>query len=147
MEKPSSKQAFPDGVGRVGLFWMFRGKAVGAIFRLREAVEVDGILGPDCDHQQAWVYLQEVFPQFVGMEYFQIPRGRVLFDSGIKRFIVFSAPRLLKNEEAIEELAWAFQLPNDSPLVLVDAPMYEDPRILDWEANLPRKGFPKKTVK
>jgi len=96
----------------VGIFWMDRSgeplcrKSVS----LREAVPYGEFLIYDGHHYQDWAGVVATNPQWDGMEYEEVPRGRVvhLSSPGRSRFIVYMPKELRRHEKRIQK---EFMLP------------------------------------
>jgi len=64
---------------KVGIFWVFRGKLYAAAVPVKEGVQsVDAING-QADHVTFCPRPQRLHLELRGLEYEQVPRGRVLF--------------------------------------------------------------------
>jgi hypothetical protein len=80
--------------GDVGIFWVDRGQLIIAAVPLADGVD-DGVFanGPD-DHDPYWPIMQRTDANLRGLEYDQVPRGRVLFNKAENRFYCFLDTRL-----------------------------------------------------
>ena len=96
----------------VGIFWMGRsGKALHKkSVSLREAGSYGEFKTYDGSHHLEWAAATCAFPQWQGMEYEDLPRGRVVYftSPGENRFIVY-IPRVLRRHES--KILTAFMLP------------------------------------
>ena len=72
--------------GDVGIFWIDRGQLIIAAVPLADRVD-DGVFvnGP-ADHDPYWPIVQRTHANLRGLEYDQVPRGRVLFNKTESRF-------------------------------------------------------------
>jgi hypothetical protein len=96
----------------VGIFWM---SGDGEIFfkqaiSIRDAVSYDQFRTFEGSHYEEWDAAVRATPQWAGMEYEEVPRGRVVLCivPGRSRFIVY-LPKQLRGHEAI--IARTFLLP------------------------------------
>lgn len=91
-----------DETGKVGAFWIIPGpRVIGEACDLALALETDGVLNGPLGHGTLWERLERP-AAFIGRAYTTVPRGRVLFMSSPKRFVVYAAVEVLKNPEARE---------------------------------------------
>lgn len=77
----------------IGIFWFFRGKLFGRTVRFSEGEEsCPGLLDSSSNHSDVWEEdrtLLADFPELKGKEYFNIPRGRVLWNKAENHAIVY----------------------------------------------------------
>jgi hypothetical protein len=98
----------------VGIFWMGRsGKPMSRkSVSLRDAVPYGEFLIYDGNHHDDWAAVVCTEPEWEGMEYEEVPRGRVVHLTlpGKSRFIVYLPKELRRYEKKILR---AFMLPPD----------------------------------
>jgi hypothetical protein len=72
--------------GDVGIFWVDHGHLIMAAVTVTDGVN-DGVFvnGPD-DHDPYWPIMQRTHANLRGLEYDQVPRGRMLFNKTESRF-------------------------------------------------------------
>jgi hypothetical protein len=72
--------------GDVGIFWVDHGHLIMAAVPVAEGVD-DGLFvnGP-YNHDPCWPIVQRNHTHLQDLEYFHVPRGRVLFDKTKDRF-------------------------------------------------------------
>lgn len=78
---------------RVGIFWFYNDAIFGKATELIQGeVTVGGIIDSPDNHADFWTnnpdYLMR-YPELSGREYFEVPRGRVLYDQTQNRPIVY----------------------------------------------------------
>jgi len=113
----------------LGILWFFKGRLIKA-----ETVLEDGINGPDAinardDHVNVWPALQRRNPDLVGLEYDEVPRGRVVFIKKSTKFRVYMDKKFHK--PAIRKSILAFRLPKIRTQFLTDPHYTTDPRELE----------------
>lgn len=93
----------------IGIFWVYHGMVFGRAEPVIAGTEaVPGLVDSNLDHVTLWekmVPAMRAFPELVTMEYQQIPRGRVLWQSKKNRHLVYLDKILLtpENRAAIAE--------------------------------------------
>ena len=97
----------------VGIFWVDTKKAnvYSDKSKIRDADEYGGFKIHKRCHYEAWGHIQQENPQWKGVQYEDIPRGRVTFDIKQSKFIVTMCPMLNKpkfKDAVVEE----FDLPH-----------------------------------
>ena len=94
----------------VGIFWIYKGEIFGAAMPLEGGVRTSlGIIDADIDHASFWETdgaHRTRFPDLIDYEYFDVPRGRVLFDSIGQRSMVYLDATI--NQPAIREMITGF---------------------------------------
>jgi hypothetical protein len=79
--------------GQVGIFWVYKGRLMALPIPLDQA-ETRGIMldSPDA-HVQVWPRMvaryKGEFPVLTILEYEEVPRGRVIFDTATRTFILY----------------------------------------------------------
>lgn len=75
-----------------------------------------GLLDSNCNHADWWdesaAFLNRQFPDIGGLEYYDVPRGRVLFHRATDKSIVY-ADRKILNEKCKQAVAGFFGLDDD----------------------------------
>ena len=94
----------------VGIFWIYKGEIFGAAMPLEGGVRTSlGIIDADIDHASFWETdgaHRTRFPDLIDYEYFDVPRGRVLFDSIGQRSMVYLDATI--NQPATREMITGF---------------------------------------
>jgi hypothetical protein len=74
---------------RIGIFWVFEEQVIGQARELDEGEAGAGFIDTPDAHNDYWETVQREHPVLESREYFDIPRGRVLYEIGAKRSIVY----------------------------------------------------------
>jgi hypothetical protein len=84
----------------IGVFWVADGIVFGKAVPLSEAATgLPGLLDCSDTHADLWERSPSLRPErFRGMEYFEVPRGRVLYSVTLERAIVYLDDALLRVE-------------------------------------------------
>ena len=106
--------------GKVGIFWVFKGKLLAATYPLQDGEEYGDAINGLTDHVKYWPQFQKLHPELRQLEYQDVPRGRVLFMQPTGKFHVYMDKTLhsLKNKRALIK---KFELPGPSTQFLMDA--------------------------
>lgn len=81
----------------IGIFWAYRGIVFGRAVELTAGEEgVPGLLDSPDNHADLWEgkELLNGYPELRGREYFDVPRGRVLWNSAQHQAIVYMDAKL-----------------------------------------------------
>jgi hypothetical protein len=116
--------------GDVGIFWIDRGQLIMASVPLAEGVD-DGLFvnGP-YDHDPYWETVQPTHTHLERVEYYQVPRGRVLLNKTEHRFYGYLDKILCT--PAIQRMIIArFHLPRKHTTFQTDLHDTTDPDELD----------------
>jgi len=80
--------------GDVGIFWVNQGQLIMAAVPLAEGIDDGRFVNGPYDHDPYWGTVQRSHKHLRGVEYFHVPRGRVLFDKTKHRFYCYLDERL-----------------------------------------------------
>ncbi len=125
---PSSRRTIrKPPTGRVGIFWVFKGRVLAVTFALQEGQEYGDAINGLTDHVKYWLHFQKLLPALRHLEYQDVPRGRVLFMRLTRKYHVYMDKVLhnLKNKRALLK---EFELPKSTTRFLMDAHY-----TTDWE--------------
>jgi hypothetical protein len=116
--------------GDVGIFWVDRGQLIIAAVSLADGVD-DGVFvnGPD-DHDPYWPIVQRTHANLRGLEYYQVPRGRVLFNKTERRFYGY-LDKVLDTPVMKRMIMARFHLPRKHTTFQTDLHYTTDPDELD----------------
>lgn len=83
---------------KIGIFWFHKGDVMGKGVDLADGEEgVPGLIDSPDNHTDLWDgSILRKHPELRGREYYEVPRGRVLWDNNQSRAIVYLDARLLK---------------------------------------------------
>lgn len=91
---------------KVGLFWYYRSTVIGATNELSEAFDGGDFIDSPLTHNRYWEVIQQQRPELRFSEYIEVRRGRVLYDKGEERPLVYMDKVLFK--PAIQRKVCAF---------------------------------------
>jgi hypothetical protein len=107
--RPMMRSA-PIPPGKVGIFWLHGGKLIVFGEEASTVKPVGGVRDGRFGHDDEWPNVQEMYPALVDREYFEIPRGRVLFREDPGVYEVFLPAKLHAHKRLVEAVAKAFSL-------------------------------------
>ncbi|MDO9167481.1 MAG: hypothetical protein Q7U18_00065 [Methylobacter sp.] len=92
-------------MAKIGVFWVHNGTVIGKAESLEAGIEgVPGIIDSNENHIDVWKinrkWIRE-FPHLAGVEYQEIPRGRVLFLKKENRPLVYLDKSLMPSENRL----------------------------------------------
>lgn len=91
-----TKQA--DILAKIGVFWAYKAKIMGRAVSLSDGCEaVSGRVDSDENHAQVWEeenHFAWLFSELEGREYFDLSRGRVLYQKSTQQPLVYCDPSL-----------------------------------------------------
>ena len=94
----------------IGIFWIFKDSIFGRAVSIAEGEEaVKGLVDSPCNHVDFWdsdTDFRRQFPELAHMEYQQVPRGRVLYQTSKEAPLVYLDKSL--NTQASRELISRF---------------------------------------
>lgn len=103
----------------LGIWWDAGGQGLPNVqVALTKAKNHSGYRDSGKLHANEWKRIQKTFPGLMGMQYIDIPRGRVVHSKG--RFIVQMGHQSLKKATLRKRIAEAFRLPEDSTAFVHD---------------------------
>jgi hypothetical protein len=116
--------------GDVGIFWVDQGHLIMASVPIADGVD-DGqfVNGPD-DHDPYWATVQRTHRHLWDVEYYQVPRGRVLFNKAEDRFYVY-LDKVLRKPPIKRLIGECFRLPRKHTIFRTDLHYTTDPDELD----------------
>jgi hypothetical protein len=103
----------PKHQGRVGIFWIFKGRVLADSVPPAEGEEYGEFVNGLSDHCNHWSTLQKQLPELRRYEYEQVPRGRVVYNTVADTFAVYGSERFVRNESQRAMILDSFQLPPD----------------------------------
>lgn len=129
----STRREFPTGqpvTGRIGIFWWHEGKLLALVCRVDEGECAAGTVDSRFAHIESWPLLQKQHPRLRGLEYEDVPRGRVIFLSATRRFRVLMDKTLFQPDIKAAILD-RFSLPKGRTRFVRDHHYTTDPKDLD----------------
>ena len=95
----------------VGIFWLYRGRPIVDGTPLSESERYGAMINYTGDHARFWETLQRnrLVPRDV--EYDEVPRGRVLYNTSTRKFTMLADRCILGNKAAVRRMRELFHLP------------------------------------
>ena len=106
--------------GRVGIFWIYRGQIIADYVPWPDGDAYGEFMNGLSDHCTFWAEVQRRVPTLRSYEYEQVPRGRVIFNTGNKRFTVLGNARLMQDARQQALVLKEFQLSSQRTRFLFD---------------------------
>src|SRR5688572_21481592 len=103
-EKPPKSQSGVTANGRVGIFWVHRGKLLAASFPFDQGLSTRWSVDSPIDHIDTWPQFQRQIASLAGLGYEDVPRGRVLWLRPAKRFFVYLDKVLMVESDIVQIL-------------------------------------------
>lgn len=105
----------------IGIFWFCDNKVIGIAhdFSLKEADSI-GLIDSKYTHVDYWEILRRQLPELKDIEYEQLPRGRVIFDTNKNKAIIYIDETLLKRRK-VNEILNFFDLDFTSVVLRTDS--------------------------
>ena len=97
-------------MSKVGIFWVYDGCVLASAVGLEDAERSGAFFDSPDNHVDVWPRIQRQRPELDGVEYFAIPRGRVVFDQDDQRFTVY-LDKVLMKPAVQDKVRAAFSLP------------------------------------
>jgi hypothetical protein len=95
---------------QVGIYWVYQGRVLAFSEPLSAVRAIDGVRDSDLGHDAIWSRVQASRPELRSREYFDVPRGRVLYRESEARFDVFMPKRFWKDRRVTAAVRRAFGL-------------------------------------
>jgi hypothetical protein len=83
-------------MGNVGVFWVWNGEVLASPVSLGAADQNRGFVDSPENHVDVWPRFQKQHSDLFDLEYFAIPRGRVVYNEATRRFTVYLDNALMK---------------------------------------------------
>src|SRR4051794_1847439 len=96
---------------RVGIFWVVGGEVVAFTEPLGHVGPVNGVRDSDLGHDALWPMVQRRHPRLRCLEYWQVPRGRVLYREREHRFDLLMPTAEGRDRRLVAAVAERFGLP------------------------------------
>lgn len=98
----------------VGIFWVVSGRLVVDSTLLSQAEPYGVHLTHSRSHFDVWTQFQQSGTVPADVEYEELPRGRVIYNTKASRFTMLSDRCILKNRKLVERIKVGFGLPKDT---------------------------------
>ena len=116
----------------IGVFWFYKGHVLGREADLADGEEgVPGLIDSPDNHTDLWDgTILRKHPELRGREYYEVPRGRVLWDSNQSSAIIYLDARLL-NDDIKAKITQFFDLKNEEVVWRTDPHYTTDDKNLE----------------
>ena len=95
----------------VGIFWVFRGTVIGEREEIESLEAEGGFINGNEDHCVYWERLRPKLGLPDGVEYFDLPRGRVIFVVEKNVFRILGSTELCDDMKTVDQVMRFFSLP------------------------------------
>jgi len=116
--------------GRVGIFWVHRGKLLAASVPVNQGLSTKLSVDSPIDHIDTWPQFQRKIASLADVSYEEVPRGRVLWLRRAKRFFVY-LDRVLMLESVKGQILKHFGLAKEQVTFKTDGHYTTDLNALD----------------
>jgi len=93
----------PASIPEVGIWWLWRGRLLKSSVPYPEGTRYDRHVNGTEDHYSFWPRLQAVHTELRGLEYEEVPRGRVIYDTAARRTYCYTR-RALTRDAGLRQL-------------------------------------------
>lgn len=104
---------------RVGIYWIVNNEVVDFSADVNEIPFIAGFKDGPYDHVGKWTQMVSLYPQLKKLEYFDIPRGRII-GAQDRRYRLFISPDDKNNSPMINKIIKVFSLPKNSVDIVAD---------------------------
>ena len=101
---------------QVSTFWYVDGAFYGDELSWRDGEQYGYFIQSPEDHINLWSDYQQFVPEFKGVDYTYYPRGRVMLNTKIKKYIV-CCDKCLLTDSIKKEILSHFNLPKDGSVI------------------------------
>jgi hypothetical protein len=116
--------------GDVGIFWVNQGQLIMAAVPVADGIDAGRFVNGPYDHDPYWETVQRTHIDLWGLEYYQVPRGRVLFNKTEPRFDVY-LDQVLCKATITRLIVERFHLPRRRTVFRIDVHYTTNPDELD----------------
>ena len=95
----------------IGIFWVYRGRLIALGTPLDKVVAHGGVQNVEAGHYEVWPQIQRRYPALRRKEYYEVPRGRILYDGGRGEFWLFAPQSLQRRRPTIDRIIRRYGLP------------------------------------
>jgi len=118
---------------RVGIFWVVDGDIIDFSQDVRELSNNLGYIDSPRDHHSAWRDMLKLYPHFKDYEYYEVPRGRVTYNTRDGVYHIISSREILQNDSLVRKIMRTFSLPVSSTKLIADAHYEMTPSEEMWD--------------
>lgn len=94
----------------VGVFWIYEGEVYHKAVSVDDITPINGFIDSDLAHYEVWDEIQRKNPAFYLYEYEEIPRGRVVYDTVKKYYVVYANSTIIKSPIHRKRIAETFEV-------------------------------------
>lgn len=106
----------------IGLFWIVKDQIVAFVYPLADLTPDSlGFVNPPTDHDTVWHHVQAAHPSTRGKDYFEVPRGRVIYSVPYRQFRVVTSSAIANNRTLVFRIARQFHIPPARLIAVADA--------------------------
>jgi len=105
---------------KVGIFWIIGGDVISFLEEARDVSSISGFKDATHDHHTMWDKVVTSYPKFRNMEYYEVPRGRVLFAGPRERYEIITSKKIAENGKYIRKIMREFSLPISKTAIVMD---------------------------
>jgi hypothetical protein len=95
---------------QVGIFWLYKGQILQFTQPVSAIPPVGGFKDSNYNHDAYWGQMTKMFPELAAKEYYDIPRGRVLFQVN-GTYIIMLPSKEATNRMVVSRIIKNFNLP------------------------------------
>lgn len=117
-------------MSKVGIFWFYKNKLLCSGVAVERGIVTFGAVDSPEDHVHYWPELQLLYPELEEREYFELPRGRIVYKKRTKTFAVYLDKFLLK-PRIQAALIKEFSLPKSKTRFVADSHYTTGPEDLE----------------
>jgi hypothetical protein len=96
--------------GDVGIFWFLDGNLIRDGISWTKGEEYGEFINGTKDHYECWESLRRKQSRVRRLEYDEVPRGRVVYSKGDKKFYIYGSEQFVKNKEEKKMVLKAFSI-------------------------------------
>ena len=114
-----------------GIYWWYRGKVVAFTEPVSAVEPVEHVHDSALGHDPMWPQVQRQYPPLRDKEYYDIPRGRVLYVADRDEYWLFAPAVLHTRVTVIGRIIRRFGLPPEKVHLKTDT--HYEPAPMEWE--------------
>jgi hypothetical protein len=113
-EPQPAERASNAELPKVGIFWEVNGNLILTGVPLAKAEAYGRFLNFPGSHEVTWCTYQQAGAVPTEVEYDEPPRGRVLYDSVLEKFLMYADRCILRNQAMLQQIRRELRLPADT---------------------------------
>ncbi len=120
----------------VGIFWLLNDRLILDASPLSEAEPYGDCLTHRNSHIDFWTEQQRIGAQPRDMEYEEAPRGRVVYDTKVRKFYILADRCILDNKDTVDRITLELNLPSEAMAPPRRDPHYRCPNCVKSKEQL-----------